>query len=378
MDSQAEEFPTPEPDPVPAPAAVEPPPPVEVRRKRRWHQDPMVVGIFRAAAGLAVITAAVCMYVSRMPVIFDVNELARKRAVERGHLEEDSTRRLPTGYTTVSTVIELTDWLLDKKRGGYLYNDRLFLPRYLIDNMPNFEYGMVIQLRDTVYSLRHDFSRSRAQSLERDDLITADARYNFDHNNWMIPSTESQYREGRRFVRSYLDSLTLTGAEAGQFVTRQDVLEGWLRRQQRRLGSFGVRLRANAGIYEFNPNIDSSMEEFEDIPGFDFHNQKITHWRDRDNEFYEIRGSVYVMYHIMLALRTDFEPMLNDFKAMGTMNRILSELHSACQPMVSPVVLNGDEFGFLHNHSLTLAAHIAKAHLAVQDLRVMLRGGSDL
>ncbi|MBD2575535.1 DUF2333 family protein, partial [Arthrospira platensis] len=67
-----------------------------------------------------------------------------------------------------------------------------------------------------------------------------------------------------------------------------------------------------------------------------------------------------------------------DFQAMGIMNRILSELHTASQPMISPMVLNGREYGFLHNHSLTMAAHIAKAHLAIQDLRVLLRGGGDL
>lgn len=359
------------------PAGEIPPPPVEVPRKKKWSDSKPAQMALRINGGLIILIAAVCMFISRMPKVYDVNVRARERAVERGHIDADSTRPLPVGYTTVSTTMELANWLLDKP-GGYLFNDRLFFPRYFIDNMPNFELGMVIQLRDTVYSLRHDFSRSRAQSLEREDLIEAEARFNFNHNSWMIPSTESQYRQGLGFLESYLISLTLTGPEAGQFVARQDVLERWLSRQQRRLGSFGVRLRANAGIYEFNPNIDSSMDEYDDIPGFDFHNQRITHWRDRDDEFYQIRGSIYVMYHVMLAIRTDFEPMLNNFQAMGTMNRILSELHTANQPMVSPVVLNGSEFGFAHNHSLTLAAHIAKAHLAVQDLRVLLRGGGDL
>lgn len=331
----------------------------------------------RLAGGFALLMATICIYISRMPQIFDVNQVARQAAIDRGHISPDSTRRLPTGYTTVYSVIHLTNWMLDKP-GGYLYNDRLFLPRYFIDNMPNFEYGMVVQLRDMVLSLRQEFSRSRAQSVERDDLIRAHGFFSFDHNRWLVPSTESQYRAGVRLLEEYLESLTKTGPDAGQFVARQDVLEGWLRQQQRRLGTFGVRLRQNAGVYEFNPMIDTTDDEFADLPGFDFLNQRITPWHKRDDVFYEIRGSVFVLYHTMLAIRTDFEPMLNDFQAMGIMNRILSELHTASQPMISPVVLNGREYGFLHNHSLTMAAHIAKAHLAIQDLRVLLRGGGDL
>ncbi|MDT9313449.1 DUF2333 family protein [Limnospira sp. Paracas R14] len=329
------------------------------------------------AGGFALLMATICIYISRMPQIFDVNQVARQAAIDRGHISPDSTRRLPTGYTTVYTVIHLTNWMLDKP-GGYLYNDRLFLPRYFIDNMPNFEYGMVVQLRDMVLSLRQEFSRSRAQSVERDDLIRAHGFFSFDHNRWLVPSTESQYRAGVALLEGYLESLTKTGPDAGQFVARQDVLEGWLRQQQRRLGTFGVRLRQNAGVYEFNPMIDTTDDEFADLPGFDFQNQRITPWHQRDDVFYEIRGSVFVLYHTMLAIRTDFEPMLNDFQAMGIMNRILSELHTASQPMISPMVLNGREYGFLHNHSLTMAAHIAKAHLAIQDLRVLLRGGGDL
>lgn len=359
-----------------------PPPPVEVAAKTSWTRNIWFRRSVRGFLGFALIVVTLCMYISRIPTVFDVDVRARERAVRMGHIEPDSARRLPTGYTTVATTIELAEWLLDPRRGGYLSNDR-FSPAVFVDNIRNFEYGMVIQLRDFVHSLRQDFSRSRAQSLEREELIEAEARFNFNHNSWIIPSTESQYREGIRFLEVYLNEIARSGPESRTFVARQDQLEGWLRRQQFRLGSFGFRMRQNATTYQFDPFLDRSdilREVGEDGAGLldQYDPGQITHWRRRDDEFYEIRGSVYVMYHTMLALRTDYETILNDFNGMGLMNRILSELYAASKPMVSPVVLNGSEYGFVHNHSLTMAAHVTKAHLAIQDLRILLRGGSDL
>ncbi len=359
-----------------------PPPPVEVKAKTSWMTNVWLRRSLRGLSGLAILIVTVCMYISRIPPVFDVDARARVRAMEMGHIDADSTRRLPTGYTTVATTIELAEWLLDPRRGGYLSNDR-FSPAIFVDNICNFEYGMVIQLRDFVHSLRQDFSRSRAQSLEREELIEAEARFNFNHNSWIIPSTESQYREGIKFLEIYLEAIAKSGPESRTFVARQDQLEGWLRRQQFRLGSFGFRMRQNATTYQFNPFLDRSdilREVGEEGESFldQYDPDRTTHWRMRDDEFYEIRGSVYVMYHTMLALRTDYESILNDFNGMGLMNRILSELYAASKPMVSPVVLNGSEYGFVHNHSLTMAAHVTKAHLAIQDLRILLRGGSDL
>ncbi len=357
-----------------------PPPPVEpVAREASWMDAPWVSTAVRVVFGLIVLVVTWCFYVSRMPDTFDVNERAMQRALEREHVEEGGT--LLPGYTTVSTVLELAEWLLGKP-GGYLHNDRLFPNAYLIDNMPNFELGVVFELRDTVKALRENFSRSRGQTEELPYLIAADGNFSYDPDNWLVPSTESEYRQGIRNVNRYLQAIVDGGPGSGLFVSRQDVLERHLESRARRLGSFSVRLRRSAADgYAFNPNLERQNLQTEPDPLSTEYtgdlNSRITPWHRRDDEFYEVRGSVYVMYHVMLALRTDFEDELNDKRAMGLMNRILSELHAASQPLVCPVVLNGREYGFFHNHSLTAAAHIAKAHVAVNDLRILLRGGSD-
>ena len=49
------------------------------------------------------------------------------------------------GYSTVNTLIDVIDWMLDKP-GGYLSNDVL-PPGIWLDNMPSFEFGVLTQCR---------------------------------------------------------------------------------------------------------------------------------------------------------------------------------------------------------------------------------------
>ena len=54
--------------------------------------------------------------------------------------------RTVVGYSTTNTLIRVVETLLDK-RGGYLTNDK-FPPGLWLDNMPNWEYGALVQVRD--------------------------------------------------------------------------------------------------------------------------------------------------------------------------------------------------------------------------------------
>ena len=76
-----------------------------------------------------------------------------------------------TGAATTQALLHLANTLLDKP-GGYLSND-VSLPGLWMDNIPNWEYGVLIQVRDLSRALRKDFSRSQSQSTEDTDLAIA-------------------------------------------------------------------------------------------------------------------------------------------------------------------------------------------------------------
>jgi len=332
----------------------------------------------RIFGGLVILGTALSLYWARTPLPFDVNDMVRIKAVEYGHRELDE--KLPVGYRTTATIIYLAEQLLEKP-GGYQSNDWSPMTR-IPDNMRNWEYGSVVQLRVMIQGLRFELSRSGVQSQEHPQLREAETRFNFNHDKLLLPPTEQQYREGIAFLEEYLNGLNGATSEARYFATRQDQVIKWLERQKIMLGDYSSRLQNNVGDVTFDTgvltaNLPEGMDEklgadeVRQQPAADESNSL----RERDDVFYQVRGGVYVQYHVMLAMRKDCENLLNSSQAMGIMNRIVNELESANKLMKSPVVLNGSEFGIIQNHSLVLAAHVAKAHLAIQELQKQISGG---
>jgi hypothetical protein len=67
-------------------------------------------------------------------------------------LDRNRSSELPAvaGYVSVTSLIDTIEWLLDKP-GGYLSND-VFPPSLWLDNMPSFEFGVLVQARDLARS----------------------------------------------------------------------------------------------------------------------------------------------------------------------------------------------------------------------------------
>ena len=107
------------------------------------------------------VTLVLGIYWSREPEPFEVRLAAREEADRLG-------ARPVTGAVYTATLIRIGRTLLDKP-GGYLSNDR-FPPGLWLDNMPNWEFGALVMLRDGAQALRNHFSRSQSQSMEDEDL----------------------------------------------------------------------------------------------------------------------------------------------------------------------------------------------------------------
>jgi hypothetical protein len=77
----------------------------------------------------------------------------------------------------------------------------------------------------------------------------------------------------------------------------------------------------------------------------------------------------------MDAAEVDFHSVLEDKNAVVSLEQIMRELEGALEPVASPMILNGDGYGFFANHSLVLANYLSRAHAAVIDLRELLAQG---
>ncbi len=314
---------------------------------------------------LLLLLVLIGIYWSDEPDAFDIEQaaIAHSPATES---------RLTTGSYTTSTLITAMETLLDK-RGGYLSND-IMPPSIWLDNIPNWEFGVLVQCRDLARSMRNDFSRSQSQSVEDEDLIVTEPKFHFDNNSWILPASESVYREGIASLYGYLERLQNPNETDAQFYARADNLSDWLGQVEKRLGSLSQRLSASVGQVRLNTDLAGDPEAEQSTPTSPQLIVK-TPWIEIDDVFYEARGATWALVHILKAVEIDFASILEKKNALISLRQIIRELEATQETLWSPVVLNGSGFGLFANHSLVMASYISRANAAVIDLRALLSQG---
>ncbi|GMQ87817.1 MAG: DUF2333 family protein [Gammaproteobacteria bacterium] len=332
---------------------------------KNLKQKGLVGAVVLLLLAALVLATVVGWYWSREPASIDVHQLALQRV--RG-----DTSRLVTGVTYTSTLIGIGEVLLTKP-GGYLSNDKM-PPGVWLDNMPNWEYGALVMLRDATSALRNNISRSQSQSVEDEALADADPRFNFRNDSWLLPATESEYRRGLDSLGKYLQDLSNPDKQQAQFFARADNLRQYLEVVGKRLGSLSQRLSASVGQIRVNTDLagESHARKSTDTPEI---LEVKTPWLELDNVFYEARGASWALLVILEAVEHDFEDILQKKNALVSLRQIIRELEESQQSTFSPVILNGSGFGVFANYSLTMANYIARANAAVIDLRALLQQG---
>lgn len=299
------------------------------------------------------------------PKSFSVVDSATARAI-------DSKQARVPGFVTSATVLALIDTLLHK-RGGYLSND-IAPPGVLMDNVPNWEWGVLVQVRDMAVALRNDFSRSQSQSVENPYLIEVDNRIRIDSEKWMFPAAENEYQGAANALSNYLAGLSEAGESETQFFTRADNLHGWLAIVEKRLGDLSQRLSASVGQARVNTDLagDPQAEQSTESPAVVVVKTPLL---EIDDIFYEARGATWALIHLLRAIEYDFAPVLEKKNALVSLRQIVRELEGSQETVWSPMILNGKGFGLLTNHSLIMASYISRANAGIIDLKSLLERG---
>lgn len=321
--------------------------------------------VISAIGILFVIFYLIGVYWSFEPSTFDI----------RQEVENDATVEnvAPVvGYTTTTSLIRVTETLLNKP-GGYMSNDVL-PPSVFLDNIPSWEFGALEMIRDMALVMRQEFSRSQSQSLENEFLKKAHPQLNIDHRSWAMPSAESEYEKAIKALYSYRTALTAVSSQNAQFYARADNLRDWLKEVEKRLGSYSQRLSASVGREQLNIDLaGDSVAQQSTFSSSSLHVK--TSWWQLDNEFYEARGACWTLLHFLKAIEIDFNEVLENKNAKVSVQQIIRELEASQQSVLSPIILNGDGFGMLANHSLVMANYISRANAALIDLNELLSQG---
>lgn len=311
------------------------------------------------ALGVVVLVmAGIAWYWSRSPDVFWVNE----KSGPDGPL---------IGYSTTDTLIRVAETLLEKP-GGYLTND-VTPPSVFLDNIPNWELGVLQQVRDLARVIRNDYSRSQSQSREDPDIAVAEPKFFFDNNSWILPPSESEYRDAIAGFERYRERLS-GGDEEARFFARADNLREWLAQVEKRLGSLTRRLGDSVATDVINtdlagdPAAAASTDLGDQVP-------VRTSWFEIDDIFFEARGTAWALVHFFRAAEFDFADVLADKNAIVSVRQIIRELEASQKPIRSPLILNGGGYGLFANHSLVMANYLARANAAVINLRELLDEG---
>ncbi len=276
------------------------------------------------------------------------------------------------GQYTTAALAHVTTTLLDKP-GGYLSND-LLSPGLFMDNMPNFEFGMLVMARDLSQALRNHFSRSQTQSVEVAVLADADPNLHFSNDSWLFPPTEGRYSVALEQFTLYLQRLSDATVADNEFYARADNLRAWLAVVEKRLGSFSQRLSASAGRRRINTDLagDAEAQQSTQQP------REVmvkTGWTEVDNIFYEAQGATWALLHFLRGVEVDFAKVLEKKNALVSLRQIIRELEQTQQRVWAPAIMSGTGFGMFANHSLVMANYISRANAAVIDLRNLLEQG---
>ena len=317
------------------------------------------------AAVLLLVIIALGFYWSAEPKAFSMRQnMQEKLAV--------SNSEYVVGAATTATLIRVGETLLDK-RGGYLSND-IMPPGLYLDNIPNWEFGVLVQVRDLTRSFRESFSRSQSQSREDPDLIIAEPNFHFDSESWVFPPSETEYQEAIDHLYNYLRRISDPGNNQAQFFARADNLSRWLSDVESRLGSLSQRLSASVGQRRVNIDTAGDQGAVQSTP-VQPESLVRTPRLQVDDIFYEARGATWALLHFLQAVEMDFADVLRDKNATASLQQIIRDLESSQRAVFFPIILNGSGFGVFANHSLTMANYISRANAALIDLRALLSQG---
>lgn len=336
---------------------------------------------------IGLIVGTIALILTVIGFIWDFEPSTKTLAqIEDKYVPEVSQREIP-GVALTSTTISILDTLLHKS-GGYLTND-VSPPGIFLDNVPNWEYGVLRNLREISKLYRYDFARKQSQSEEIKELVTVENKLRIDSDAWMFPSAEGEYGDALKALETYLDNLKKQNGSAA-FYPRADNLSVYFQDVSKTLGSLSQGLRtddaknhtvtvvkksdvANAADGE---NKAANTEEKAAQPvATPVATRKAPGFFEVDNKFFEVRGYCWALVQELRAIEKDFAEVLKDKNALESLQNVIHDLESTQATIWSPIILTGSGFGFVNNHSSVMASYISRANASVIDLANLLKDG---
>lgn len=245
------------------------------------------------------------------------------------------------------TVVDSAAALIKREVDDNMWTPSLpfIFPGYVLDNMPQYQLGIVQSLRTVV--------RELSRCYDSENLNKAAELLDYPGNVWLLsktenlslaPSSGAQYRRARKALLRFNEKPLLPKT------SQDEILTGVLR--------------------DIANNMDAVMADIERHV-----REHSSDWVDNsaDNVFYYNQGRLYGYYVVLKALAEDFEPLILAADQYEHWTALVKSLESGVQ--LDPfVVRNGmPDSGSAPNHLLALGYYAAKADLQLNKIILNLQ-----
>jgi len=261
---------------------------------------------------------------------------------------------VPEGASrAVATAAALIRREVDENR--WTANDPFFLPAAALDNMPNFQQGVIAALSRFAIELTDQIGRTRGSSEVDADLEKAAGLLKYSGTVWIFDfttswaptaPTEQQYRAARRALERYNERLAEGNAV---FERRADNLLATLDRFAADIGSSSAaldrRIREHGGWW-----IDTKGDDL----------------------FYAVKGRLYAYYLLLRDLAVDYRNVIAERELGPAWDQMLTSFRTAA--MLDPwVVVNGPPDGLLlPNHLAVQGFYLLRARTQLREVTNIL------
>lgn len=273
-------------------------------------------------------------------------------------IDDDPNFKAPAVPAGASQSVAVTVALINREvnQHRWVSNDPFFMPGAALDNMPNFQQGIIQALSRFVLELQDQIGRSRASSSIDTDLQRAVGLLKYSPSVWLwdpsvslapTASSDTQYRSAMKALESYNDRLTRGQAV---FEPRADNLL---------LTLDGIGKDLGSSTNDIDNQIDQNSGNWLDFTA--------------DDVFYRAKGMSYAYALVLRDVGVDYKQVIEEKGAANIWQRMVGSLMDAAA--IRPwVVVNGRPDAQLQpNHLAAEGFYIQRARTQLYEMMDILQ-----
>lgn len=249
-------------------------------------------------------------------------------------------------------TVELSAKLINREINEKLWTPNLpfFFPTYFLDNMPNFQLGIIEATSNVINSLATTSIQQNANLIAAADFLKYSGKiWMFAPNNSLtpVPSANNQYKKARKNLMKFNQALSNNTTNFNKSATSLKLV----------LNNIKNDLNLNTN------NINSQISE-----------EKKSLWDNKaDDIFYYNQGKIYAYTILLKTLAKDYKEVLINYRAYADFTAMIKALQDGV--MLNPIIIRNaqPDATFGANHLGMLGFYMLRAQNKIITLEELLK-----